>query len=469
MANPGLRAVWLANVAAGAAALTVRAPVRSTVPRSTSTRRQRHSVIASDLEVVTVTDSSAVLTWTSRSRDAAGRAQPVPADTEVRLGPVDHVGPLPVRFGAPRLSAYHYAEITGLEPGRGYRFEAYSDGVRAHPARTLVTRSADAPETTGVFTTATPPPGRLLRTIALANDIHYGERQSGLLLPGLPGGVRHDEDYPRLMLAALLEDLRAPDRAADELVLAGDLTDSGTLAQSRGIRDHLDAWGRLGRDYFVCRGNHDQAGAAHTDPWGSVFHPRQRLIEHSLGGLRLIALDTTRPHGAGGVLDPAQLDHLAALLRADPHRPTLVFGHHPVTTHAAVSNSHGPSFVLRRSNAAALQQLYRRAPGVFLHHSGHTHRTRRTRPDHGADVEFLELAAVKEYPGGYALLRLYEGGYTLNFYKTRSAAARHWSTRTRRQYLGLLPDYALGSFADRNHVVRRDFSGLAAPPIPHRP
>ncbi|WP_280432266.1 hypothetical protein [Nocardia brasiliensis] len=82
------------------------------------------------------------------------------------------------------------------------------------------------------------------------------------------------------------------------------------------------------------------------------------------------------------------------------------------------------------------------------------------RPDAGTGVEFLEVAAVKEYPGGYMLLRLYTGGYTLNFYKTRSAAARSWSTRTRRQYFGLHPDHALGSCADRNHGARRDFSGV---------
>ncbi|WP_282778572.1 metallophosphoesterase [Nocardia sp. CC201C] len=465
MVDPLLRTVWLANVAAGAAALTVRTPVyrRShfTVVRVESARPQRDSVRASDLEVVTVTDTSVVLTWTTRTRDRLGRPRPVPADTEVRIGPADGVGSLPVRFADTRRTAYHYAEVTGLEPGRSYRFEAYSDGVRARPARTLVTLQADAPESTGVVTTATPPPGRLLRTIALANDIHFGERESGLFLPGVPSGMRHeDEDHPDMMLGAVLDDLRTPDRAADHLVVAGDLTDEGSPEQSRGVRDRLDGWGALGRDYFVCRGNHDQLEDADDDPWGSVFHPHQRLVDHELGGLRLIGLDTTRPRGAGGILDADQRAALRELLAAEPDRPTLVFGHHPVTAHAAVSNSHGPGFVLDRASAAALHALYRAAPGVFLHHSGHTHRTRRTRPDTAVGVEFLEIASVKEYPGGYVLLRVYEGGYTVNFYKTRAMAARRWSTRTRRQYLGLLPDYALGSCADRNHVVPRDFSGL---------
>ncbi|WP_239003977.1 hypothetical protein [Nocardia panacis] len=67
---------------------------------------------------------------------------------------------------------------------------------------------------------------------------------------------------------------------------------------------------------------------------------------------------------------------------------------------------------------------------------------------------------MKEYPGGYILLRLYEGGYLVNFYKMRAEAARRWSTRTRRQLFGLLPGYALGSTDDRNHTVLRDLSGV---------
>ncbi|WP_433680465.1 metallophosphoesterase [Nocardia sp. CA-119907] len=463
MLDPRLRTLWLANVAAGAAAVTVRTPLYAHPRVADSVRVRRDSMVATDLEVVTVTDRSAILTWTTRARDRSGRPRPVSADTEVRIAPVDGRFSAQPHYLDSRPTAYHYAELDGLEPGRTYRFEAYSNGRRVVPARTLVTRRAGTPESTGTFTTATPPPGRLLHTIALANDVHYGEASSGLVVAGLPTGLRHDtEHYPDFMLRALLDDLRRPDRAADRLIVAGDLTDTGTLEQCLGVRERLDEWGVLGRDYFVCRGNHDKPDEHRTDHWGKVFHARQRLVEHRVGELRMIGLDTTRLRGSGGTIVAPQLTHLRELLAADPDRPTLVFGHHPVTSHAAVSNPGGPGFVLDRTNAAALHKLYRDTPGVFLHHCGHTHRNRRNRPDSGVDVEFLEVAATKEYPGGYSLLRLYEGGYTVNFYKTRTESARRWSTRTRRQYLGLHPDHALGSCADRNHVVLRDFSGLRA-------
>ncbi|MBF6131330.1 metallophosphoesterase [Nocardia brasiliensis] len=466
MLDPRLRTAWLANVAVGAATVSARTPIylRPATRRTDSLRTHRDSIIASDLEVVTVTADSVILTWTTRTRDGAGRLRPVPADTEVRLAPVAGRAAARTHFLDPTPTPYHYAEVTGLEPGRGYRFEAYSNGHRAGPARTLVTRRSGTPESTGVFTTAPPPPGRLLRTLALANDVHYGEQVSGLVLSGLPTGLRHDTGrYPEVMLDALLDDVRRSDRAADHLILAGDLTDSGTLEQSRGVRARLDSWGVLGSDYFVCRGNHDkpqERRGVRTDHWGNVFHARQQLVEYRLGGLRLIGLDTTRLRGSGGAIAAPQLDRLRDILSADPDCPTVIFGHHPVTSHAAVSNPGGPGFVLDRTDAGALQAVYRAALGVFLQHSGHTHRNRVNRPDAGTGVEFLEVAAVKEYPGGYMLLRLYTGGYTLNFYKTRSAAARSWSTRTRRQYFGLHPDHALGSCADRNHGARRDFSGV---------
>ncbi|MBY8858492.1 metallophosphoesterase [Nocardia sp. CA2R105] len=463
MLNARLRATWVANAASGAAAVTVGTPFRTrsafTVHRSDRVRVHQDSLVASELEVVTVTDSSAILTWTTRARDHAGRLRPAPADTEIRIAPADATHP-PRRYSIDsRPTAYHYAQIEGLEPGRAYRFEAYSGGCRAVPARTLVTRRAGSPETTGVFTTLTPPPGPLLRTIALANDVHYGESTSGLIVAGFPNGLRHDTDsHPQIMLDALLSDLRAPDRGTDQLIVAGDMTDSGTLEQSAAVRARLDAWGAAGRDYFVCRGNHDVSREG--DPWGSVFHARGRLAVSDVDGLRIIGLDTTRPRGSGGTLTAPQLSNLREVLATDPDRPTLMFGHHPVTSSAAVSNPAGPGFVLDRASAAVLHSLYRGAPGVFLHHTGHTHRNRVGRPDSPVNVEFLEGAAVKEYPGGYLLLRIYSGGYMVNFYKTRAEPALCWSTRTRRQYFGLHPDHALGSCADRNHAVLRDFSGL---------
>ncbi|MCP2289039.1 metallophosphoesterase [Nocardia amikacinitolerans] len=446
------------------------AALLSAVPASRA-RAQAVSVVATDLEVVTVTDRSVVLTWTTVAADGTGRLVPVPSDAEVRLGAADSTrAPVPV-FADPERTPFHYAEIGGLEPGRRYRFEAWSQGARATPALSLTTLAHGTPETTGEFTTLVPPTGRLLRTIALANDVHYGETVSGLVVGGFPPGFRQltgQPPYPEVMLDALLDDLRA--REVDRLVVAGDLTSEATPDESRAVRARLDTWGTLGGDYLVTRGNHDRPHVGyqgcthlggHRDCWGDNFLPRQQLVEHEVGGLRLLGVDTSELDGSGGRIERPQFDRLAEVLRADPDRPTLVFGHHPVTRESGLTNTAGPGFVLDGPDSAELQRYYERAPGVFLHHSGHTHRNRRTRPDANIAVEFLEVAAVKEYPGGYSLLRVYEGGYMVNFYKTRAEGARRWSSTTRGEYFGLLPDYTFGTFADRNHVVARDFSGLS--------
>jgi hypothetical protein len=170
--------------------------------------------------------------------------------------------------------------------------------------------------------------------------------------------------------------------------------------------------------------------------------------------VRLVGLDTTTLDQPGGAISEQQWSDLEHALHEQRHQPTLVFGHHPVTDESAFTTLAGPTFDLDRADAARLQQLYARTPGVFFHHSGHTHRNKRTASPIAPAVEFLEVAAIKEYPGGYTLLRLYEGGYLANFYKSSSPSACEWSQTSSEEYLGLYPAYTLGSLDDRNHAVR---------------
>jgi hypothetical protein len=119
------------------------------------------------------------------------------------------------------------------------------------------------------------------------------------------------------------------------------------------------------------------------------------------------------------------------------------------------------STALAADQTRAVIGSYARAPGVFLHHGGHTHRNKRTVLPGAAHVTQQEVGAVKEYPGGFTLLRIHTGGYALNFYKTRSRLAREWSERSRQEINGRWPQISLGpSVTDRNNVAVRDLSGL---------
>lgn len=453
--------------------------------------RRPDALLVTDAEVVTVTDTSVVITWFTGSTsqtDRYGAPAPVPSDTEVLLGDPGHPGSMRAVYHDTRPTAFHYAQVQGLEPGRTYAFTARSAGQDARQSTLQFPGTGGSSDSPGLFATLQPPPGRHLFTVALSNDLHMGERTAGIISGDWPPAVQQDPGlppYPEVMLGALLDDLRQADRGADVLLVAGDLTAEGAPADVARVRQLLDGWGRLGADYFVARGNHDRPhvgaeyaactpvpyAADHHDCWGDVFgYPRQTLTVHEIAGLRIVGLDTTTPDAPSGTLDDGQLAELAAGLRRDPDRPTLVFGHHPVTYESAVTTAAGPAFNLDRTKARQLEALYRQTPGVFFHHSGHTHRNKRTFMEESRSVELLEVAATKEYPGGYALLRVFEGGYQVNFHKTRSDLARQWSQRTRGEYYGIWPHYALGTIADRNHTVVRDLSGLtplsrrAAPP-----
>lgn len=453
-----------------------------------------NTMLVIDVEVATVTDTSVIITWFTGSAtdvDAYGFPAPVPADTEVRLGQVDP-GTLAIIPGTLRTvlrdatpTPYHYAEVHGLRPGTLYGYIALSGGEQAQrTSMQFPVGFGGSADYANVFSTLATPPGTYLFTLALCNDLHMGEGASGIITNGWPPAFCQDPGlppYPEVMLGAMLADLRQPDRGADRLLVAGDLTSGAALAQARRVRQMLDGWGAIERDYFVARGNHDRSMAGesygscsvvpgtspvHYDCWGDVFPYRpQQLQVHQVGGLRIIGLDTTTLDAAGGTMSDEQLDDLAAELRQDKDRPTLLFGHHPISYESAATTGAGPAFDIDRPTAIALQRMYAKTPGVFFHHSGHTHRNKRTflldeDQNPMQSIEFLEVGATKEYPGGYSLLRLYTGGYMVSYYKNRTDLARAWGQRTRHEYYGLYPHHMLGTIADRNHTVIRDLSGL---------
>jgi 3',5'-cyclic-AMP phosphodiesterase len=470
---------------------------------------------AQDLELVTVTDTSFVLTWYTASSAApavpyvpAQEPAPLPADGIVRYGTSpDRLDREAREPGSG--TAYHYVEVTGLRPGTAYYYQAYSGGV-AVPARTfpeltfpagglsipsdptdaelqlilaqLLSSGVTLSASPGSVTTLVPPRGEHLFTVALSNDVHTGETVSGLAISDFPPGFSQAAGlppYPVVMAESMTAD--AARRGADALVVAGDLTAANLPGQLTDSRKLLDGFGRLtlagelGRgSYVVARGNHDQPqnGTAYAacaavgttgyyDCLPAVYDlPQGRLTATEIGGLRLVGLDTTTLDTPGGAITDDEFADLERVLGEHPEQPTLVFGHHPVTDESAVTTIAGPSFDLDRADAARLEALYAATPGVFFHHSGHTHRNLRTTSPAAPGVDFLEVAATKEYPGGFALLKVYEGGYMVNFYKSSSALARQWSQTSSGEYLGLYPAYTLGALTDRNHVAARDFSAL---------
>ncbi|WP_236792642.1 metallophosphoesterase family protein [Amycolatopsis sp. GM8] len=445
-----------------------------------------------NLELVTLAEDHAVITWytgQSGTDDGLGRMVPAAADGLVRYG-TNPTRLNRVAYGISGHTPYHYVELTHLEPGQTYYYQAYSNGKAAAPSQfTLIAGNAVGTSDHGLgtggpyeFTTPQPPQGSHLFSVILCNDLHLGETQAGLVggqpqyigitqEPGLP-------PYPEVMLSSLVDDVRRFDPAY--LLAAGDISAEALPNDLSRAGQLLSRFGRYREDYFVTRGNHDRAhlgdaySACRAGQWqgNDCFHdayfPRDELTYFSkdLSGLHVIGLDTYDKAGNGGDaggLSPAQLDWFRRDLEAHRDQPTLVFGHHPLVVQDSAFPI-TPSNSVDAVQAAQILDWYSKTPGLFLHHAGHTHRNHRTVSPLAPRVTMQEIAAAKEYPGGFSVLRLHTKGYALNFYKSRSELARRWSERSRQEILGYWPQFAFGNtVADRNTAVQRDLSGLRRP------
>ena len=454
-------------------------------------RRGRDDVSPVNLELVTLTEDRAIITWytgLTGSDDGLGRMEPAPANGEVRWGTrpdrLDRVA------AHRRDTPYHSVELHGLEPERTYYYEARSAGKPVPPMEfTLIAGNAVGTSDDGLatggpyrFRTPKPPPGSFLFSVALCNDLHMGELTAGLAggIPSIKGiqQIPGRPPYPEVMLESLVEDPTA--LGARNLLAAGDISAEAAPVDLTKAGQLLERFGTYGTDYFVTRGNHDRAhegdayATCRVGEWGGndCFHDHffpgdePTFFRRELAGLRVLGIDTYDKPGRGsdaGALSDAQLAWFRAELARDREQPTIVFGHHPLV----VEESPFPitaSNALDAGQAAAILQDYARAPGLFLHHAGHTHRNKRTISPVAPAVTMQEIAAGKEYPGGFSLLRLHTGGFALNFYKASSELAREWSERSRMEISGAWPQFAFGSrVRDRNTVVARDLSGLRAP------
>jgi Icc protein len=449
-----------------------------------------------NLELVTLTETSAILTWFTGDPtriDPVGRLAPMPADTELLLG--TSLTTLQTVVHDTTATPYHHVELTGLEPGATYFYVAKSGGLPAVPTVSAfgsplgTSTLAGLPQVPFTFTTPQPPPGRFLFAVALCNDLHLGETVAGLITTQagiqVPPGITQlpgEPPYSQVMAAALGPEAQA--RGANLLLAAGDISSEAAQVDVAHAKSYLDAFGPYGEGYHVARGNHDRPHTGHPaetcrpvpgaagyhDCFGEAFFPTaETWFSRETHGMRILGLDTYDKIGTGGdngVMGGAQLAFVREELARDPDRPTLVFGHHPVSLEANLTTLEPLIFDLDPQQAQELETLYTRAPGVFLHHAGHTHRNKRTVGLTATNVVFQEVAAVKEYPGGFHLLRVFTGGYALNFYKFRDPLAQEWSERSRQEYGGLAPFYVFGNAADRNSVVIRDLSGLDAATAP---
>ncbi len=329
-------------------------------------------------------------------------------------------------------------EVTTTGPWHVVRI----DGLQANHEYTLdVEGAAHGEYFPASFRTLTQPAGRLLATIATANDVHFGETECGHLGPPHDdiGPIFHavpgDPPYPETMSRAVVEDMRA--LAPDAVVVKGDLTRVGLPDEYAAF---LAAYGVLGDRMYHVRGNHD----AMTDP-SMAIEDSPYAIE--LDGVTLAVVDTVIPGTHGGQLSADQVQWVSDLA-AEATGPVLVFGHHYLWDLASdTRNPH--TFGINPDDSEALAAVVAGQENIVGFFAGHTHRNRVRRYPHVRDVPFAEVACAKDYPGAWAEYRVYEGGYTQVVRRVTEPAAFAWAERTRGMFAGLYRDYALGALDER--------------------
>ncbi|HYX43954.1 MAG TPA: metallophosphoesterase [Acidimicrobiales bacterium] len=282
------------------------------------------------------------------------------------------------------------------------------------------------------------PPGERLATVATVNDLHFGETVCGLMAGvdlGPPVRAEPGEPpYPETMNRAAAAEIAAC--GPDAVVAKGDLT---TAATAEEFAAFVDCYGSVfGERLHWVRGNHDARHGGAVDG--------RAVSEVTLPGVVLALLDTAVPGRAGGALSEDQLEWLDELgKRAD--RPVLVLGHHPLADAAR------DSFGLAPQDSEGLVAVVARRPAVAGYFAGHTHRNRVRRLPATGDVPWAEVSSTKDFPGGWAEYRVFEGGVLQVFHRISTPEALAWSERTRVMFGGLYPAYSFGALEERCFAV----------------
>jgi 3',5'-cyclic-AMP phosphodiesterase len=162
------------------------------------------------------------------------------------------------------------------------------------------------------------PPAK--RTLVHLSDTHLlgGDR----LLGGLYDAAGH--------LAATLRAVVRLGIRPDALVFTGDLTDLGEPEAYRALRAAVEPVAEeLDAPIVWVAGNHDERPAMRGALLGLPESEEPVVAVHDLGGLRLIAMDSTVPGWHHGDLDDAQLEWLRGELATPAPLGTLLALHHP--------------------------------------------------------------------------------------------------------------------------------------------
>jgi 3',5'-cyclic-AMP phosphodiesterase len=377
-------------------------------------------------DVLTVGDTSFGLSWVTAAPEATavvyGRA---PGRLDERAESAE----APTRF--------HYLSVTGLEPGVTYYCRIAGAGEQ-HPA---------PPRPPFKVTTLVPPPGRLLFSFAVLSDVHVGEDIAGLMVPPLPflpaltnGFTWRNpvDNYWDFSLRAAVRQINAS--GADFTVVNGDVTAWYQEAEFKTAKDRL---AKLTHPFYMVRGNHDRVGERPQDFFKSVFGLDSTWYSVDHDGFHFVILDDNRLDNGFNGFPEEEFAWLSADLSSHREMPTFIFSHRPLGARAV---DVVPSIRMR------LHKIFGSNPQIVGVFNAHSHAATIVTVPATGNVPYITVNATKEYPLGYAMVRVYEGGYIFTFTPTDCPDCREWRDLTRGEYFGQAPRKLLKKITDRAMV-----------------
>ena len=183
----------------------------------------------------------------------------------------------------------------------------------------------------------------------------------------------HGDKQAAAALAAAVRKLDELRTAPDAVLVSGDLSDDGSPRTYERVRELLAP---LSVPVFVMSGNHDDREALREyfllpgSSTGSAGEPFRYTAQ--IGGLRIVACDTTIPGRGDGELSGEHRAWIDFQLAADPVTPVLLAMHHPPIDVGI--RRLDVDYGMPATDRAALADLLARNPQVLRVTAGHVHR-----------------------------------------------------------------------------------------------
>ncbi|MBL8570167.1 MAG: phosphodiesterase [Phreatobacter sp.] len=162
----------------------------------------------------------------------------------------------------------------------------------------------------------------------------------------------------------------ALDPQPDLVLITGDLTDNGLIAEYENLKRMLS---RLPMPVWLIPGNHDRRENLKqvlADYPGLSDEPSFAQWATDLGPVRMIGLDTVLPKSGAGRLCAERLGWLEQKLAEDSAKPTIVAMHHP----AFACGLHHMDRINLIEGASEFEAIVRRNPQIVRILAGHHHR-----------------------------------------------------------------------------------------------